>query len=80
VKEKKGELKNVGALKKTMPLYQIKSKYFTAGLVTSSSQIVWEVPPILRYMNGWKIETVRVYCEKKGWTLSLITKETKNYG
>lgn len=46
---------------------QIKSGYFTAGLVFNREGRVTQAAPIIKYMKGWYIGRVHEYCLIKGW-------------
>lgn len=48
-------------------LMQITAPHFCAGLVLVDNQVT-EAAPILRYMIGWTITRVWLYCHKKRWT------------
>ncbi|MCB0627940.1 MAG: hypothetical protein KDC43_29445 [Saprospiraceae bacterium] len=59
----------------TEKLYQIKSSYFTAGIVTdihpkSEDIRVKIAAPIVKYMIGWTLEEVQQYCKRKGWWIN----------
>lgn len=45
---------------------QIEADHFSAGVLTRSGRVV-EAAPIVRYMQGWAVERVMGYCDKKGW-------------
>lgn len=51
-------------------LYQIQAKHFTAGLEVRKfdAEVVFAAP-IVKYMKGWSLGEVEVYCEKKGWKI-----------
>lgn len=46
---------------------QITAPHFCAGLVLADNRVT-EAAPILRYMIGWPITRVWLYCHKKRWT------------
>jgi len=52
-------------------LLQIKSSYFTAGVVLVND-VVTKAPSIVKYMNGWPYIAVRKYCSEKKWKLSEV--------
>lgn len=49
--------------------YQIISPYFVAGLVTKD-EVVSRAAPVIAYMAGWTLFTVKRYCHNKGWRLT----------
>lgn len=49
-------------------LYRISSNYFVAGYDIETGNIA----PIIRYMQGWSLERIKEYCQKKGWILEVI--------
>jgi len=53
-------------------LLQITAPHFVAGLVIEEGSVK-RVAPIIKYMRGYTIEKVRKYCERKGWTLTLVS-------
>lgn len=52
----------------SVEICQIHSSYFTSGIICEYG-IVKAAAPILTYMIGWKMETVKKYCEKKKFTI-----------
>ena len=52
-------------------LLQITAPYFVAGLVIEEGSVK-KVAPIIKYMRGYTIKRVRMYCERKGWTITLV--------
>ena len=55
----------------TETLAQIKAPHFTAGIVLWDDVVV-EAAPIVGYMKRWARDRVREYCQKKGWTISVV--------
>ncbi|MBF0102055.1 MAG: hypothetical protein HQK77_14225 [Desulfobacterales bacterium] len=47
-------------------MIRITAPHFVAGLEIKD-RIVVRAAPIIRYMVGWPIGTVKDYCDKKGW-------------
>ena len=57
-------------------LAQIKadgSKPFTAG-ITLHDDVVIEAAPIIKYMKGWKRDSVRSYCKERKWEVVTVTR------
>lgn len=59
-------------------LVQITAPHFCAGLVLIphaefESLIVYQTPPILKYMIGWHESKIRIYCRKKNWKFRVIS-------
>lgn len=50
----------------------ISAPHFTAGYDTSSGNIA----PIIKYMKGWSLERIQAYCDKKGWTVSVVANDS----
>ena len=53
-------------------LYQVRSKYFTAGIVfkyfdSQNTMVCIKAAPILHYMVSWDIYKVAAYCKRKQW-------------
>lgn len=48
-------------------LHQVKSEWFTAGIIVRDGQIIWAAP-ILSWVRIWNFEEFKKFCEKKGWT------------
>ena len=48
----------------------LSSGYFCAAVVTKDATVI-RTAPILKHMNGWSIERVKAYANKKGWKLHL---------
>ena len=55
-----------------MILYQIKSNYFCAGLITKESKVI-KAAPIINYMLTKSIKEVIDYVTRKNWTISRIS-------
>jgi hypothetical protein len=53
-------------------LAQINAPHFCAGIVLENDRVV-KVPPILNYMWGWHRDYVRNYCDRKHWTIKVVT-------
>jgi hypothetical protein len=49
---------------------------FTAGLVLHDDDVV-EAAPIIRYMERarWTRAWVREYCEKRGWSIKVVSQQ-----
>lgn len=52
-------------------LFQVRSGYFTAGLVVSDGRVV-RAAPIIRWMIGRTLATIQAHCERKQWTLDRV--------
>lgn len=50
---------------------QIKSSYFTAGLIIQDD-FVTRAAPIIKYMIGWEVSRVKTYCIKKNWEVEFV--------
>lgn len=55
----------------TIELFQIKSRYFTAGIQVIASVVV-QAAPIVNYMKGWPLAKVKVYCSRKNFTINRV--------
>ncbi len=53
---------------KELELFIIDAPHFFAGGVVRDGKVV-EVAPIIKYMKGWAVTRVRVYCKQKRWAL-----------
>lgn len=51
-------------------MIRITTAYFVAAVVIRDHRVV-RCAPILQYMQGWSVEQVCEYCEKKHWHWSL---------
>ncbi len=56
--------------KNNMIVFRISSQYFVAG-GTLRGKHVFRCAPIIKYMKGWSLEKLRIYCKRKGWELGL---------
>jgi hypothetical protein len=52
-------------------LLQIQSGYFSAGVVMIGDRVI-RAAPIVHYMIGWKLKTIKDYCRKKRWSVKRI--------
>jgi len=57
-------------------LAQIRADKFSAGIVLRDGRVI-EAAPIVRYMVGWKRDSVRSYCKERRWEISVVS-ETKS--
>lgn len=48
-------------------MVRIEAPHFCAGIVQQGG-----CAPILAYMKGWTLGEIRTYCDKQGWTMSVI--------
>lgn len=54
-------------------LLQITASHFTAGLFTMGDEEKISLgAPIVAYMQGWSIDRVKMYCQKRGWKLEIV--------
>jgi len=58
-------------------LAQIKTPYFTAGLVLVED-VVTEAAPILKFMIGWGRAGVRGYCRGHGWEVKIVQQQPQS--
>lgn len=56
---------------------QIKSSYFTAGLIIQNG-FVTHAAPIIKYMRGWEIFRVKSYCIRKNWEIEFLDEKETN--
>lgn len=54
-----------------MVLYRIVAKHFVAGF-EYNGKYVWRAAPIIKYMHGYSLESVKAYCKRKQWALEEI--------
>jgi hypothetical protein len=52
-------------------LAQIKNDRFTAGIVLRDDRVI-DAAPIVKYMKGWKRDSVRSYCKERRWQISVV--------
>ena len=45
----------------------ITSSYFVSGYDTDTGNIA----PIIKYMKGWDVDKIRLYCNYKHWKLEI---------
>ena len=57
-------------------LAQIRAEKFTVGIVLRNGRVI-EAAPIVKYMVGWKRDSVRSYCVLRRWEISVVS-ETKS--
>jgi hypothetical protein len=55
-------------------LAQIRADKFTAGIVLRDG-VVTEAAPIVKYMKGWRRDSVRSYCKERHWEVSIVSHE-----
>lgn len=48
-------------------MLRIVATHFVAGIVRGG-----DVAPIIKYMKGWTLKQIRVYCARKGWTVEVM--------
>jgi len=58
-------------------LAQIRADKFTAAIVLRDERVI-EAAPIVRYMVGWKRDSVRSYCKERRWEISVVNPLDKN--
>lgn len=51
-------------------LIRIVAPHFVAGAVRGGP-----IAPIIRYMKGWSFKQIQAYCDKKGWTVEVVSRE-----
>ena len=56
----------------TEVLAQIRADNFTAGIALRDDRVV-EAAPIVKYMKGWKRDSVRSYCKERRWEISVVS-------
>ena len=49
---------------------RIESPYFTAGITQTGN--TRKCAPILSYMRAWDFEMIEAYCERKGWSITIL--------
>lgn len=49
----------------------IDAPHFYAGIILWNDRVV-EAADIVKYMRRWRRETVRDYCQHKGWKISVV--------
>lgn len=49
-------------------LIRITSSYFCAGYDMETDNIA----PIIKYMKGWNLSRILLYCKTKGWKVEVI--------
>ena len=47
--------------------------HLVAGAVVVVGNKIKGTAPVISYMGGWPVGKVKVYCEKKGWKLEIIS-------
>ncbi len=52
-------------------IYQIQAPYFTAGLVVKNN-LCTTAAPIIKYMKGWTLARIQIYCNQKKWKLEWV--------
>ncbi len=53
-------------------LWCITAPNFTAGIETTAEGNVIDAAPIVRYMVGWGLSRVSMYCRHRRWNLDLL--------
>lgn len=57
-------------------LLQIHAPHFTAGLYTAEdSETIVGGADIIKYMRHWTVDKVRLYCQRRGWTLEIVSSD-----
>jgi hypothetical protein len=56
----------------------IDAPHFYAGVVLWNDKVV-EAAPIVKYMRKWSRDRVRVYCQQKGWKISVVHQLERSY-
>jgi hypothetical protein len=56
---------------KTEILAQVRSDYFTAGIILVSDKVELAAP-IIGFMRNWSRDRVRDYCVKKKWDVEIV--------
>lgn len=51
-------------------VYTVNAPHFNAGIVVLQNTVV-RAAPIIRYMLGWGLDKVKIYCARKYWTCEL---------
>lgn len=52
-------------------MIQIDAPHFCAGAELYDGKVV-RAAPIIKYMKGWDIHRIKMYCKKKKWKLEII--------
>lgn len=52
-------------------LAQITAPQFVAGIELDNDRVT-KAAPIVGYMKGWRRDSVRSYCELRGWRVRVI--------
>lgn len=50
-------------------MLRIQAPHFVAGIVINDFQKVSTAAPIVKYMLGWHVQSVREYCSRKYWQI-----------
>jgi len=58
-------------------LAQIRADKFTAAIVLRDDRVI-VAAPIVRYMVGWKRDSVRSYCKLRHWEIAVVNPLDKN--
>lgn len=53
-------------------MLRIKAPHFTAGANTKGGFVCKPIAPIIKYMDGWRIEKSIQYCLDKEWEVEHI--------
>ena len=54
-------------------IVHIDSGHFNAGVIIDSVNIVNKAAPVVHYMQGWTLEEVLAYCNRKNWRTTIST-------
>ena len=55
---------------------RILAQHFVAGFQVQAGH-VYRCAPIIRYMNGWRYESLESYCKSRGWAVELEGGESR---
>ena len=51
---------------------RVQANHFTAGANFEENKVCKPLAPIIRYMDGWSVDQVIKYCDKKKWEFEVF--------
>lgn len=53
-------------------LWQVAAPHFCAGVIVGADGIIKRAAPILRYVEGKRLQWLKTYCQHKRWEINSV--------